>query len=46
VKETQALMLAQHKLAEMESQMQRTEEEKLQMQNEILVLRETATGTP
>ena len=46
VKETQAVMLAQHKLAEMESQMQRTEEEKLQMQNEIQVLRETATGTP
>jgi len=46
VKETQVVMLAQHKLAEMESQIQRTEEEKLQMRNEILVLRETATGTP
>ena len=46
VKEMQAVMLAQHKLAEMESQMQRTEEEKLQMRNEILVLHESATGTP
>jgi len=46
VKETQAVMLTQHKLAEMESQMQRTEEEKLQMRNEILVLHESATGTP
>jgi len=46
VKETQVVMLAQHKLAEMESQIQRTEEEKLQMRNEILVLHETATGTP
>ena len=46
VKETQAVMLAQHKPAEMESQMQRTEEEMLQKLNEILVLHETATGTP
>ena len=39
-------MLTQHKLAEMESQMQRTQEEMLQKLNKILVLHETATGTP